>query len=303
MAMLNRRIALIFSLFLLSKFSLSQNNFNLTTGTQLTILAQFGSHQKSYGIRLNCFLQYAYLQFNAGSTLSYYPFSLGKRKSFFESKNSFGLVCFFGKQNQYVNWQLNPLVKQSKHDYAVSYSSIWYRDNAGTSQRSGAFGLQIKRFTISHENDAFAGIATDRFRTGILKVHWNDSIFKLGGGLFIWTGETTGVPKQLKSELYPKYFKDVSTLPYGKTSHGIAYVEADFLYFSNQNIGFQLGTDSENIRHFVQNKFLHDLPFLPKRFQHQTPHYPRLSEDGHPVFRKDEVRKNKIYYSLGFNDY
>jgi hypothetical protein len=53
------------------------------------------------------------------------------------------------------------------------------------------------------------------------------------------------------------------------------------------------------VRHVFQNKLFHDLPFLPKKYQNQTPHYPRLNTEGLPVFTKNEVRKDKFYFSLG----
>jgi hypothetical protein len=60
-----------------------------------------------------------------------------------------------------------------------------------------------------------------------------------------------------------------------------------------------MGIDSEQVRHVFQNKLFHDLPFLPKKYQNQTPHYPRLNKEGLPVFTKNEVRKDKFYFSLG----
>ena len=150
-----------------------------------------------------------------------------------------------------------------------------------------------------HENDAFAGIATDRFRTGNLLIQWSDSLFKIGAGLEIWTGETTGGPKQFKPEKYPKAFKDLSTLSFGKTSHGIIYSQVQYKAFVNQTLSCKMGIDSEEVRHIFQNRLFHDLPFLPKKYQNQTPHYPRLNSEGLPVFKKNEARKNSFYFSIG----
>jgi hypothetical protein len=280
----------------------SQKIHPFKSGINLHLIFSFGSHQKSVGIRLNSYFQYRFFQLNGSSSFQFYKFSWGNRSSFFENANAIGIVGFVGQKNQFVDWEFSVLSKQSPHDYAISYSSIWYRDNAGTSQRSGAFGLQIKKISLSHENDAFAGIATDRFRTGIFKVSWNDSLYKIGSGIFIWTGETNGVPKQFNPEFYPKYYKNLSMLPYGKTSHGILYGQVQFR-MQNNSLGFQIGVDSEELRHQIQNEFFHDLPFLPKKYQNQTPHYPRLNDQGFPAFDKNGIRKNRFYYSVGINSF
>jgi hypothetical protein len=262
-------------------------------------LIQIGSHQRAVGLELNGFAQYKFIQLNGASSFQFYNLGLGNRRNFIENRSAIGLVGFFGPENQSLDWQLSSWTKQAANDYAISYSSIWYFDNRKTSQRSGAFGLQVKKMSFYHENDAFAGIATDRFRTGNLLIQWSDSLFKIGAGLEIWTGETTGVPKQFKPEKYPKAYKDLSTLPFGKTSHGIIYSQVQYKTVVNQTLSCKMGIDSEEVRHIFQNKLFHDLPFLPKKYQNQTPHYPRLNSEGLPVFNKNEARKNSFYFSIG----
>jgi hypothetical protein len=293
-----------FTIFILVTFSLNcyaQTNIPIHFGGQISAVIQLGTHQRSVGFEVNGFAQYEFVQINGSSSFQFYNLGLGKRKIFFENRTALGVVGYFGPKNQPRDWQLNFWTKQAPNDYALSYASIWYFDNRKTSQRSGAFGLQIKKMSFYHENDAFAGIATDRFRTGNLLIQWSDSLFKIGTGLQIWTGETTGVPKQYKPEIYPKPFKDISSLPYGKTSHGIFYTQIQYRSFLNQTLTCKMGIDSEHVRHVFQNKLFHDLPFLPKKYQNQTPHYPRLNSEGLPVFTKNQVRKDKFYFSLGMN--
>lgn len=276
-----------------------QSSLPIYFGGQLSLLIQIGSHQRAVGLELNGFAQYKFIQLNGASSFQFYNLGLGNRRNFIENRSVIGLVGFFGPENQSLDWRLSSWTKQAANDYAISYSSIWYFDNRKTSQRSGAFGLQVKKMSFYHENDAFAGIATDRFRTGNLLIQWSDSLFKIGAGLEIWTGETTGVPKQFKPEKYPKAFKDLSTLPFGKTSHGIIYSQVQYKAFVNQTLSCKMGIDSEEVRHIFQNRLFHDLPFLPKKYQNQTPHYPRLNSEGLPVFKKNEARKNSFYFSIG----
>jgi len=297
MTRLNRLFFLVF-LFVTSSVFV-QSSLPIYFGGQLSLLIQIGSHQRAVGLELNGFAQYKFIQLNGASSFQFYNLGLGNRRNFIENRSVIGLVGFFGPENQSLDWRLSSWTKQAANDYAISYSSIWYFDNRKTSQRSGAFGLQVKKMSFYHENDAFAGIATDRFRTGNLLIQWSDSLFKIGAGLEIWTGETTGVPKQFKPEKYPKAFKDLSTLPFGKTSHGIIYSQVQYKAFVNQTLSCKMGIDSEEVRHIFQNRLFHDLPFLPKKYQNQTPHYPRLNLEGLPVFKKNEARKNCFYFSIG----
>jgi hypothetical protein len=293
----NRFSAIIF--IIISLKSYTQSSFSINFGGQISAVIQLGTHQRSFGVEFNGFAQLRYIQLNGSSRFQIYNLGFGSRRNFVENRTAFGVVGYFGPKNQILDWQLNFWSKHARNDYAFSYASIWYFDNRKTSQRSGAFGLQIKNMNFYHENDAFAGIATDRFRTGDLLIQWSDSLFKIGTGLQIWTGETSGVPSQFKPGIYKSAFKDISSLPYGRTSHGIIYSQIQCRSFFNQTLTCNIGVDSEEIRHVIQNKLFHDLPFLPGKYQNQTPHYPRLNLEGLPVFHKNDARKNKFYFLLG----
>jgi hypothetical protein len=101
----------------------------------------------------------------------------------------------------------------------------------------------------------------------------------------------------------PSGFRLLEDLPYGRTSHGIAYGGVYYNLGAGQNVHLKLGIDSEHLRHSVQNRFIHDLLFLPKKIERNTPHYPRLDETGCPVFEKSTVRKNRFYYQQGLNEH
>jgi hypothetical protein len=280
-----------------------QNHSPLVFGCQFSVVYQVGTHQKSIGMRINAFCQANFFQVNSSSSLTFFPKSYGGRRNLIQNKNELGAVCFFGSKNQFVSNQLTVLTHQSLHDYSISFASIWYNDNARTSQRSGAFGIQVKKISLNLENDAFAGIATDRFRTGFFQVKYKDSLFNIGSGIYIWTGETSGVSAKRIPNSIDKKYKDISTLPYGRTSHGIWYIEGEMRVANAQLFQMKVGLDSEEIRNTVQNRFLHDLPFLPTKYQKQTPHYPRLNKDGLPVFTAKEAKKIRHYFSVGFNEY
>lgn len=116
--------------------------------------------------------------------------------------------------------------------------------------------------SLIHENDVFGGQAKDRFRTGHFLAHYrlNEHI-KLTAGLNIWTGETRE-SKWNKSPgiKMPNGFRDLSPLPYGKTSHGLLYGGIHInLPMYGQVAQARIGVDSEHVRHSFQNRLMHDL--------------------------------------------
>ena len=100
----------------------------------------------------------------------------------------------------------------------------------------------------------------------------------------------------------PSGVRCLDELPYGKTSHGIISFGASRKIVYNQIVTLKSGYDSEGTRHIVQNRVGHDLIFLPKGIQRNTPHYPRLNEDGMPVYTKKDVRKNRFFYQVNLNE-
>jgi hypothetical protein len=91
-------------------------------------------------------------------------------------------------------------------------------------------------------------------------------------------------------------------LPYGRTSHGIFYTSGQQTFANGQVASLHLGVDSEQVRHFFQNRLVHDLILLPKKVQRNTPHYPRLDKDGNNVFGRKEKRPDVFYFQAGVND-
>ena len=197
---------------------------------------------------------------------------------------------------------LDGLNHQTPYNFGVGYNYLWYFDNVGTSQQSGGFGLHIKSVSLYQENDVFGGQGRDRFRSGHLTASYRTENWRYALGVSIWTGETRG-SKWQKIELNdsPHGFRILEDLPYGKTSHGILYGSISYSMPYRQIASLRLGIDSEQVRNGLQNRLVHDLLFLPKSIERDTPHYPRLDDYGCPVFDKKERRRDKIYFQFGAN--
>ena len=288
-------------LIFISSYHFCQSNQDFTIGFQAGIVLDFGSHENEIGIECNAFGIYKFAQINAGSRLSFVLNSLGSRKQFRENRTNLGILLLGGKKETVPDTYFAGLIQNSKFNNALGYNYIWYFDNAGTSQQSGAFALTVKNTTVFFENDVFGGQAKDRFRTGHLQFSYRTALARYSLGLNLWTGETNGAPRLKPNEHCPNGYKNLTTLPFGKTSHGVIYFGVQYQLPLKQTIHWRIGMDSEEIRHAFQNRLIHDLIFLPKGFPRSTPHYPRLDNNGNPVFIKKEKRKDQVYFQVGTN--
>ena len=296
-----RAIALVF--IWISFWGYNQNYFQDHFGGSVGLQVNFGTHANSIGVNLKGFYADYFYQFNASSTVNLYLTNLGGKDKYVEFRNAAGAVFLGGKRQGHIDFMLDGLNHQTPYNLGAGFNYVLYNDTRGTSQRSGGFAIHIKKISLYLENDVFGGQAKDRFRTGHVFMSYRDSVFRIGSGVNLWTGETANSHWQhISFDECPSGFRVLEDLPYGRTSHGIAYAS-----FTVNPIGYQyatakIGLDSEHIRHFFQNRLMHDLIFLPETIERSTPHYPRLDEHGCPVFESDQVRKNKFYFQLGTND-
>jgi len=193
---------------------------------------------------------------------------------------------------------MNPLFQFTDKRNSLGYAYYWFLDTRETSQRSGAWLLQIDRAYVYFENDLFAGQGRDRFRTGTLQLLYMDSIQQIALNMRMWTGETRGA-KVIENSTYPssRGYKDLSNSLYGKNSSGILSVSYT-RSFEFLPLSFELGIDDERIRHFFQNKLIHDFPYLLKTNPMRNRHLPMLDEHGLPYAdsKTQEIRKSRLVF-------
>lgn len=272
-------------------------------GLKLSIIKNFGTHSESTGLNISGYYQLPYFQVNLSNQSTFSFYTLGKKKLFVQNKFSSGLVIFDKNlTTDYTQTQWDATRQQTAAKYSIGYAYIWYRDNRQTSQRSGAWGVQLNHFFVHFENDLFAGQGRDRFRTGQLEIDYFYREQYVLLGLQLWTGETRGAEWKTDSQsLHPYGYRDLSNTAYGKTSHGIFYVGfKQALDYENFAV-YKLGLDDELIRHLFQNKLSHDLPFFPKHWKRNTPHYPMLQQNGLPIVFGGTKRKTKPFAEVGIN--
>lgn len=295
------RLVLIY-LLLNSTQIYAQNYFAEHFGGTIGLVVNVGSHTNTIGINFKGYYTDYFYQTNVNSSFYFHSKNYGGRANFIENRSTVGLVLLGGKKQMNTDFLLDGLNHQTQYNLGIGYNYIWYFDNRGTSQKSGGFGLHIKKLSIYQENDFFGGHGRDRFRTGHVNISYRTENIRYSLGLNLWTGETRAAPWQKVSwDECPNGFRVLEDLAYGKTSHGILYGGITYNLPYNQLATMRIGIDSEQVRHGFQNRLIHDLIFLPKQVKHDTPHYPRLDSFGCPVFDKEGRRKDLFYFQFGAN--
>lgn len=301
--MLSNRLFLFFILLFPVLTLQAQFKSNPNFGFQAGLLVNIGTHVNSVGVNVGFYYSDFFYQFNVNSQLKFNATSYGNRLNFWENRNAFGLVLLAGKQNLEPDFQLDGLNHQTNFSKGIAYNYLIYYDQAKTSQRSGAWAIHVNYFTLAIENDVFGNQQKDRFRTHTMQATYRYQDWKFFSTVYLWTGETAkSFWDRTPMRKSPSGIRTLTNLPYGKTSHGIWSFGASRKVRFDQIITLKTGIDSEGIRHAVQNRVGHDLTFLPKSIKRNTPHYPRLDENGMPVYDKQFVRKNRLFYQVNLNE-
>lgn len=271
-------------------------------GLQVGISANFGTHINQMGLKIQGYYSYRFVQINAGNHIRFNTTNIGKRKDYIAQRINTGIVFMAGKKNSTPQLILDGLNHQSNYFYALAYNYLWYFDNVGTSQRSGGFGLHIQQFSLLIENDILAGRGRDRFRTSYVGAMYHNDLYNISLNSSLWTGETRGVLLiNTLDSLYPKGYKDLRTTPFGKTSNGIVSVGFDYQIMYGNTISAVIGVDSEKIRNGLQNQFMHNQIFFPKRWRKPNTIYPMLDINGLPIHNKLNAAPSRPFIQVGIN--
>lgn len=293
------RVIFLFLCFVITKVSASNQPRFVVQG-QLTF--KIGAPINSLGFKTHVALVHPFAELGAGVQSNFHFSGLGPRGWFFENRLQLDAKLVWGKTHFRNPVFFHAMFNNSQKRYSLSYAHYWYWDTRNTTQRSGAWASEIANVFVYFENDLFAGQGRDRFRTGTLQLMYRDSLNLWSANTLIWTGETRGA-KVMKDARYlsSRGYLDLSEQLYGKSSHGIfslSYQRA----FSLQNFGVELGIDDERIRHFFQNKLVHDFPYFSKHSHLHNRHLPMLDQEGNPFIdsNSQKLRKTKwVVQGLG----
>ena len=289
--------------FQLQAQSYETENFGLSTGFSL----HFGSHRQQLGWSFKAYYLNNHFQANLETACSFGLKGFGPNEKRWEGNLKLGVLGGIGHKNLEENPFLHALSNQSNYDYAAAYAFHFYWDNIQTGQISGSFGFHAKRFELLFENDILAFTGQDKYRTGALGLSWREQNFKFKQQVILWTGDQLHPKARLvRDSNYPSRFGycELSQTPYGNFSHGIFSLGLEYALPYGQIAGIQLGVDAEQIRHFFQNKLIHDFPLIPEKWNKaKTPHLPMLQENGssYLFLENQAVRKARFFIDFFLN--
>jgi len=233
--------------------------------------------------------------------------SYGSDHSGFEFQGNLGMLFAYGKTDSIRNPFFESYANHTQKKNSVSIIYNVYLDRIGTSQGTGTLVLNFNHFYIIHENDMWGEPHSDKFRTAgiLLGYRYQNNMAALR--VILWTGDAFGDSVDVtRNTDYPARFgyKDLSKAPFGKFSHGILALQVSRSLEYSQTVSLNIGIDSEHVRNVVQNKAIHDMPFLPERFiGYKLANYPMLDTAGMPYLYKpsQKVKSSKFVISLSAN--
>lgn len=275
--------------------------FYLRTGLSI----QFGSHQNRVGLNISASLGRSYANITFQYDLLYTFKDLGYYERSFQHITGVKLATAFNKKPIIFRPLINsPFSRQAFYEFHYHYR--YYFNKWNTNQPTGEIGLNFGSFFLYHENDLLAAKSVDKFRTAAMRIGYQDSIQSIATSFIFWTGNKDHPnTKRINSSDFSRYgYFDLSDNPFGKYSHGILAIDyARQLPFGNQ-IRISSGYDHEKIRNSIQNKFMHDLPVWPRKWNTaKSRHVPMVDQDG-KAFLYDEnqkLRKGKFYWGVFLN--
>jgi hypothetical protein len=92
---------------------------------------------------------------------------------------------------------------------------------------------------------------------------------------------------------------DTTGSKFANCSAGLLSLQANMLLpYYNQEVQGNLGVDAEQVRNTLQNRIIHDLAFLPRKWRSErNAHMPMLDENGNQYLYKpgQKIRKAGTY--------
>lgn len=289
---------------------LSAQNLNWNPGGTIGISATFGTKINRVGILFGAFIVLDHVQVNTYFNRFYCFNNLGPDLRRIENQLNFGLTGAFGPtvadtSSDFIFF--SPISNFTGKKHSISYVYKIYTDNISTSQNTGIIGFQSGNFQFYTENDLFIFKGNDKYRTGALSFTYQYQNALAGITCLLWTGHNQD-EKAVKippGEGYISQFGhyDLSETKYGRHSHGILALYASYALPYMQTVSATAGIDAEQIRHGLQNKVLHDMPFLPRKWKTVNPHFPMLDTEGKSFLNKKDqkIRKPLFFGTMSLN--
>lgn len=272
-------------------------------GAEVGVSCALGTHQNRIGLLARWYWHWDNIQLNVHLASFYHACALGNEARGWEGQLRVGIVGAFGRpQAEYQSQFLSEVGHQTGRPFSLGYSFNVYWDNVHTSQLTGSIGATGGNVGFVCENDFLTFLSQDRFRTGAISVFYQRDDFRFALQHIAWTADPYGEGTDTDTE-HPTYnrrrarhgYRRLGNQRYHQCSAGILAVRALYHGPFNQTLGAGLGVDAEQIRHAIQNQFIHNII--------NNPHIPMIDANGMPyLFGEDQkVRPVRGYGQLLLN--
>lgn len=221
-----------------------------------------------------------------------------------EIVTSAGLVFGYGNKRESYNPFLSNISNQTGYTHSVAYSyNAYWPQKVKTRQQTGTLTLQFTDFSIISENDILGHSFYDRFRTGAFLLQYQyQNKYQFALNCTMWTGQMGN--KIMGNRHFPAGYMDTTGGVYTNYSHGLLSAQVKMYADQGQNLQANLGVDAEQVRNFVQNKLIHDLIFIPRKwYKPINSHIPMLdTEDNQYLYKEGQkIKKPELYFNLFSN--
>jgi hypothetical protein len=296
--MLRCKFVIVFFLFTSSLFAQLEQYKNI--GFNVGFVGAIGTHTQRFGIVLQGYCVYNFAQINASVRLYDNFKNLGPKEEHAEVNAAFGLCLGYGKKTTDTNLFVSSISNQTSYANSVAYSYNIWKNKVRTSQVTGIVALQFGEFSIISENDLLAKPVLDRFRTGAFLIQYQTKQFQYAINCTMWTGQMGEAIRN--DSLFPGYgYLDAKDGVYSNISHGLLSAQVKYANEYGQYLQSNVGIDAEQVRNVVQNKIIHDMPFVPKKWNKaQNVHLPMIDQEGNQYLYREgqKIRKPKFYLNM-----
>lgn len=273
-----------------------ENNYGFNVG----LVSAIGTHTHRFGVVIQGYYIYNFAQVNASFRLYDNFRDLGPKGEHAEISTALGLCLGYGKKNSELNPFISSISNQTGYKNSVAYSYNIWLNKIKTSQVTGIVALQFDHFSIIAENDILAKPMLDRFRTGAFLLQFQNKNLQYAINCTMWTGQ---FQESVKSDTLFPYIGYMSAVcgSYCNLSHGLLSGQIKYANEYGQYVQGNIGIDAEQVRNVMQNRFIHDMPLVPKKWNKaQNLHLPMIDSEGNQyLYRKDQkIRKPEFYMNL-----
>ena len=301
------KVSAILVFFILFKPSFGQDLLyqDKNIGFNLGVNFAFGSHFQRFGVNINFFYVNDFVQANT-EVRGYFSFkNLGPKFINTELVLSQGLVLGYGIRQSFYNPFISSISNQTVYKNSFAYAYNIYLNKIKTSQVTGIASFQFDKISVIIENDILAKPILDRFRTGAFLVQYQyDDIFQAAINCTMWTGKMGKTVSTDRPEIYTKCYMDTTEGVYSNISHGLLSAQFKYNLGLSQFAQANIGVDAEQVRDAVQNKFIHNMKFIPKKLNKaKNCHIPMIDENGNQYLYEPntKIKKPELYWNLFAN--